>query len=278
MLQSSVANGKIIGDQSPEGPRFSQSAQRYPGEIKPKPVFGAEFTLLTSDAAINTVARSPETGQPISLFIRADGTPLFAANVRLLKIGAQVTDRIAHMVVNAGKESYDREKIEAARKVLWEMGVFGHSITAAAGTDIGVSNTPEYREKMARDMYSVHKFGLWSSQNGGPYMASFGKYGNENAGDRFNGYAVVAIDGRDIASKKVWSPDGGNDGFFPPTELIFIVPSAAVKEDMLFASETDVDIDKTKQRRWKLEERIFTLDDIIAGKLTAETLEKLRTK
>ncbi len=151
------------------------------------------------------------------------------------------------------------EDVDLANNILQELGLEGHSITSNTGNiNAETSNT-----------INIMIFGLWPQYYEDrylhmPWTSTFGKntIDVETAGKYFKGYAA-------IFDPHVEKPLGVipdlNTTMAPSEHLIYIVPNEKIKATILIGLEKSPFIKKEASQ--KLSDRIFTLKDVIDGKL-----------
>jgi len=155
----------------------------------------------------------------------------------------------------------DRQLINRANLILGQLGMEGHSLTSSSGNSAEV----------AGNLVNIMTYGLWSQLHDGQYLpwpwtGDFGEANTnvENAAKYFGGFAAI-YDPR-IPKPLAIIPELETTSA-PPNHLIFIVPDKITKEAILRGLVINPYIDQTKLTEWDIPNRIFTLQDILEGKL-----------
>lgn len=176
----------------------------------------------------------------------------------------------------SAQERISTELIKDARERLEQEDFWGHSVS---GTAFVETQTNTLR---AIHLFDIIRFGLWprmwiygvsDKPEPEPYVGNFSRCMNLTAGDHFKGYAVAYIK-TSMHYLKLVEFDS-EILLIPPSELLFIVPSERVKHALTELVRHHHMIDQEKVREWMIQERIFSLNDIVDGKVTKEVYSRL---
>jgi hypothetical protein len=270
-LDGLVTNSKQIAVATPTT-TGNETIDTMMVELDMTPLPGREHTMLAEEQWFGV---SQVTGMPQDVFLRR----MADDDLEMPKLSSPST-RHLKLLVTESRGLLEREDlpplVEAARAKLEEERLIGHSITDSPTNHGGVMTDVG---RLAYNLQMVSIVGLWPSQNSGgrePYIGNFGQQGNTLAGDHFRGFATVLISGREETKYVQYQNGERISKFIPPTEMVFIVPDEDIKEDLIDATRAHLGVDRGKLDKSQFESRVFTLQDVVDGKVTRESLQKFK--
>lgn len=150
------------------------------------------------------------------------------------------------------------EQISQAKAILASHKLIGHSVSG------------DFKQAKIDGLINIMMFGLWPEYYSA--MPAIGMLENgeslniENAGSHFTGIAAI-LDPR--ISKPLSPIPELSTTAVTPDHLLFIVPNQEIKDKLIVEFESADIVDQEKLYKIKFSDRIFTIQDILDGKLSS---------